>query len=161
MAAVESRARRRLNRWDMPDPVYWVWKKLTSVKVAIVLIAVTALMSFISVVIPQVPAQFTNSTVRIEEHVELQRGTWGPVTDVLAEFPWFYDAHGGIFNLFNQPYWFALVVILALSITTCTVSRFAPIWPMARYSSTVSAMLGNCVAISEPGPSPCACNSAA
>ena len=114
MAAVESRARRRLNRWDMPDPVYWVWKKLTSVKVAIVLIAVTALMSFISVVIPQVPAQFTNSTERIEEHVELQRGTWGPVTDVLAEFPWFYDAHGGIFNLFNQPYWFALVVILTM-----------------------------------------------
>ncbi len=132
MAAVESRARRRLNRRDMPDPVYWVWKKLTSVKTAIALIAMTALMSFISVVIPQVPAQFTNSAERIEEHVELQRGTWGPVTDVLAEFPWFYDAHGGVFNLFNQPYWFALVVILALSITTCTVSRFAPIWRTVR-----------------------------
>lgn len=132
MAAVDSRARRRLNRWDMPDPVYWVWKKLTSVKVAIALIAVTALMSFISVIIPQVPAQFTNSAERIAEHVELQRGTWGPVTDVLAEFPWFYDARGGIFNLFNQPYWFALVVILALSITTCTVSRFAPIWRTVR-----------------------------
>ena len=84
MAAVQSRARKSANRWDMPDPVYWVWKKLTSVKVAISLILLMALAAFISVVIPQVPPQFTDSSARIAKHVELQRGTWGFFTDVLA-----------------------------------------------------------------------------
>ena len=128
MAAVQSRARKSVNRGDMPDPVYWVWKKLTSVRVAIMMILIVAFMAFLSVLIPQVPPQFTGSIERIQEHVELQRGTWGPFTDVLANFPWFYDARGGIFNLYNQPYWYALVAVLALAVTTCTISRFPPIW---------------------------------
>ena len=132
MAAVQSGARKSANRWDMPDPIYWVWKKLTSVKVAVSLIALVAVAAFVSVVIPQVPPQFTNSSARIDEHVELQRGTWGFFTDILADFPWFYDAQGGIFNLFNQPYWFALVVVMALAVTTCTISRFPPIWRTVR-----------------------------
>ena len=48
MAAVQSRARKSVNRGDMPDPVYWVWKKLTSVRVAIVMILIVAFMAFLS-----------------------------------------------------------------------------------------------------------------
>lgn len=116
-------------RWwaELPDPLYFLWRKLTSVRAAIVLILFLVALALTAVIIPQVPPQFSDDAVQIQEHVDLQRGTWGPFTNILAEFPWFYDARGGIFNLFNQPYWYGLVAILALSITTCTVSRFPPI----------------------------------
>ena len=35
MAAIESRASRRPNRFNVPDPAYWIWKQMTSVKIAI------------------------------------------------------------------------------------------------------------------------------
>ena len=50
----------------------------------------------------------------------------------LAEFPWFYDANGGIFNLYQQPYWYALIALVAVAIAVCTVSRSAPIWRTVR-----------------------------
>ena len=132
MAAVESGPARRAGRIALPDPIYWIWRWLTSVRVAIGLIAVVALFSLAAVIIPQVPPQLIDSPTLVAQHVDNQRGTWGPLTDPLAEFPWFYDANGGIFNLFNQPYFFFLVAILALAITTCTISRFPPIWRTVR-----------------------------
>ena len=123
---------RRRRREDYPDPVYWVWRKLTSVRVALWLIATVALFALTGVIIPQVPPQLAGEQLAIDQFVDAQRGTWGPFTDPLAEFPWFYDANGGIFNLFNQPYWYALVALLALSITVCTISRFPPIYRFVR-----------------------------
>ena len=130
-AAEQSRAPRSF-RASLPDPAYWVWRRLTSVRWAIGLILVTALVSGAGVVIPQVPPQFADSPERVEEHVEAQRGTWGWFTDVLADFPWFYEANGGVFNLFNQPYWYALVGLVAVAISVCTVSRAPPIWRTVR-----------------------------
>ena len=128
MAAVgQSRAPRSF-RAALPDPAYWVWRKLTSVRWAIGLILVAALASGVGVVIPQVPPQFAGVPERVEEHVEAQRPTWGGFTDVLADFPWFYETNGGVFNLFNQPYWYALVGLVAVAISVCTVSRAPPIW---------------------------------
>ena len=132
MAALGSRAERRGGRVEFPDPVYWIWRRLTSVRFAIYLIFVTTLFALAGVIIPQVPPQLASDAVAVEQHVEAQRGTWGFFTDVLADFPWLYETNGGIFNLFNQPYWFALVAVLALAITTCTVSRFPPIWRTVR-----------------------------
>lgn len=126
-----SPARRR-RREDYPDPVYWVWRKLTSVRFALGLIGVVALFALTGVVIPQVPPQLAGERVAVDQFVDEQRGTWGPFTDPLAEFPWFYDANGGVFNLFSQPYWYAIVALLALAITVCTVSRFPPIYRFAR-----------------------------
>ena len=130
-AAEQSRAPRSF-RASLPDPAYWVWRRLTSVRWAIGLILVTALVSGAGVVIPQVPPQFADSPERVEEHVEAQRGTWGWFTDILADFPWFYEANGGVFNLFNQPYWYVLVGLVAVAISVCTVSRAPPIWRTVR-----------------------------
>lgn len=132
MATVESRAQRGFRRTDLPDPVYWLWRRLTSVRFALILISLVAFLALVAVIIPQVPPQLAGTRVGIDQHVDAQRDTWGPVTDVLAEFPWFYDAKGGVFNLFSQPYWYALVALLALAITVCTVSRFPPIWRTLR-----------------------------
>ena len=132
MAAVESGTARRTGRRDLPDPVYWIWRWLTSIRVAILMITIVVLFALTGVIIPQVPPQFVDTPALVAQHVDNQRGTWGAFTDPLAEFPWFYDANGGIFNLFNQPYWFLLVAVLALAITTCTVSRFPPIWRTVR-----------------------------
>ena len=130
-AAEQSRAPRSF-RGALPDPAYWVWRRLTSVRWAIGLILLAALVSGAGVVIPQVPPQFADSPERVQEHVEAQRGTWGWFTDALADFPWFYEANGGVFNLFNQPYWYALVGLVAVAISVCTVSRAPPIWRTVR-----------------------------
>ena len=131
MTAIERRGG-RWARGALPDPAYWIWRRLTSVRWAIGLILVTALVSGAGVVIPQVPPQFADSPERVEEHVEAQRGTWGWFTDALADFPWFYEANGGVFNLFNQPYWYVLVGLVAVAISVCTVSRAPPIWRTVR-----------------------------
>ena len=132
MATAHSQSRRRIGRVDLPDPLYPIWRWLTSVRIAILLIAVTALVTLIGVVIPQVPVQAQGNAAAVAQHINDQRGTWGFATDILADFPWFYNTNGGIFNLYNQPYWFLLIAVLAFSITTCTVSRFPPIWRTVR-----------------------------
>jgi hypothetical protein len=193
MAALQPGTARPAGRVALPDPLYPVWRWLTSVRAAIVLIAILTGFALAGVIIPQVPPQLLGSPEAVAQHIENQRPTFDHVpaatlllpllgfgvwlvirvaapraraalqprplrglpliglglllglvidglggvgglalTDVLTEFPWFYDTNGGIFNLFNQPYWFALAALLALSITTCTTSRFPPIWRTVR-----------------------------
>lgn len=132
MAAVHSRSRRPLGRVGLPHPAYWIWRRLTSVRWAAGLILVAALFSAAGVIIPQVPPQLADIPEQVEQHIEAQRGTFGFTTDALAEFPWFYDARGGVFNLYKQPYWYALVGLVALAIAVCTVSRAPPIWRTVR-----------------------------
>lgn len=132
MAAVHSRSRRPLGRVGLPHPAYWIWRRLTSVRWAAGLILVAALFSAAGVIIPQVPPQLADIPEQVEQHIEAQRGAFGFTTDALAEFPWFYDAKGGVFNLYKQPYWYALVALVALAIAVCTVSRAAPIWRTVR-----------------------------
>ncbi len=115
-----------------PDPAWWIWRRLTSVKWAIGLILAAALFSAVGVLIPQVPPQLADIPEQVEQHIEAQRPTWGGFTDVLAEFPWFYETNGGVFNLYKQPYWYAVVALVALAISVCTVSRAPPIWRTVR-----------------------------
>ena len=121
-----------MRRDTWPDPAWWIWRRLTSVKWAIGLILAAALFSAIGVIIPQVPPQLADIPAQVEEHIEAQRPTWGGFTDVLADFPWFYETNGGVFNLYKQPYWYAVVALVALAISVCTVSRAPPIWRTVR-----------------------------
>ena len=120
----------RRDAW--PDPAWWMWRRLTSVKWAIGLILAAAMFSAVGVIIPQVPPQLADIPEQVEIHIEEQRPTWGGFTDVLADFPWFYDTKGGVFNLYKQPYWYAVVALVALAISVCTVSRAPPIWRTVR-----------------------------
>ncbi|PZC43180.1 MAG: Cytochrome c biogenesis protein ResB/Cytochrome c biogenesis protein ResB [Chloroflexi bacterium] len=195
MAAVQPGSARRLGRVALPDPVYPIWRWLTTVRNAIQLIALLTLFALAGVIIPQVPPQLLDSPAAVAQHVDNQRPTFdhvpaatillpfaaflvwlafrrlapqrrrdsapsrpplGPVlvgaglllgltidalggvgglalTDPLADFPWVYDTNGGVFNLFNQPYLFVLIGVLAVAITTCTISRFPPIWRSVRW----------------------------
>ena len=121
-----------MRRDTWPDPAWWIWRRLTSVKWAIGLILAAALFSAVGVIIPQVPPQLADIPEQVEIHIEEQRPTWGDFTDVLAEFPWFYETNGGVFNLYKQPYWYAVVALVALAISVCTVSRAPPIWRTVR-----------------------------
>lgn len=195
MAAVSSASASRLSRTAVPDPLYPIWRWLTSVRNAIALILLVALFAFAGVIVPQVPPSLIDSPAAVAQHIDNQRPTFdhvpvGPLllplvalglwlivrlvaggreivpprglralplsllfvsaglalgfvgdaaglgdvalTDPLADFPWLYDTNGGVFNLFNQPYWFVVVAVLALAITTCTISRFPPIWRSVR-----------------------------
>ena len=109
-----------------------MWRRLTSVKWAIGLILAAALFSAVGVVIPQVPPQLADIPEQVDLHIEAQRPTWGGFTDVLADFPWFYETNGGVFNLYKQPYWYAVVALVAVAISVCTVSRAPPIWRTVR-----------------------------
>ena len=132
MSAISSGSRQPAGRVALPSVPYWIWRRLTSVRWAIGLILLAALFSAAGVIIPQVPPQLIGIPGQIEAHIDAQRGTWGWATDPLAEFPWFYDANGGIFNLYQQPYWYALIALVAVAIAVCTVSRAAPIWRTVR-----------------------------
>ena len=132
MAAVSSSPRRPAGRIGLPHPAYWIWRRLTSVRWAAALILVAALFSAAGVIIPQVPPQLADIPEQVQQHIDAQRGTFGGATDALAEFPWLYDAKGGVFNLYKQPYWYALVALVAVAIAVCTVSRAAPIWRTVR-----------------------------
>ena len=78
MTAVESGPVRRAGR-AVPDPIYPVWRWLTSVRNAIILITIVAVFSLVGVIIPQVPPQFVDTPALVAQHVENQRGTWGPL----------------------------------------------------------------------------------
>ncbi len=132
MAALRESPAPRSFRASLPHPAYWIWRRLTSVRWAIGLILAAALFSAVGVIIPQVPPSQIDIPGGIEAHVEAQRGAFGWTTDPLAEFPWFYDARGGVFNLYQQYYWYALVALVAAAISVCTVSRAAPIWRTVR-----------------------------
>ena len=132
MAAISSSPRRPAGRISLPHPAYWIWRRLTSVRWAAALILIAALFSAAGVIIPQVPPQLADIPEQVRQHIDAQRGTFGWATDALAEFPWFYDAKGGVFNLYKQPYWYALVALVAVAIAVCTVSRAAPIWRTVR-----------------------------
>ena len=121
-----------MRRDTWPDPAWWIWRRLTSVKWAIGLILAAALFSAVGVIVPQVPPQLADIPEQVEAHIEAQRPTLGGFTDVLAEFPWFYETNGGVFNLYKQPYWYAVVALVALAISVCTVSRAPPIWRTVR-----------------------------
>lgn len=121
-----------MRRDTWPDPAWWIWRRLTSVKWAIGLILAAALFSAVGVIIPQVPPQLADIPEQVEQHIDAQRPTWGGFTDVLADFPWFYETNGGVFNLYKQPYWYAVVALVALAISVCTVSRAPPIWRTVR-----------------------------
>lgn len=121
-----------MRRDTWPDPAWWIWRRLTSVKWAIGLILAAALFSAVGVIVPQVPPQLADIPEQVDEHIDAQRPTWGWFTDVLAEFPWFYETNGGVFNLYKQPYWYAVVALVALAISVCTVSRAPPIWRTVR-----------------------------
>ncbi len=102
------------------DLVQAVWRLLISVRFALFLIGFLALSGLLAVLLPQVPSAMRDNDAAVSAWLELQEGKFGPFTTPMDRV--------GLFEVFDSPWFKALLVLLVASVTVCTVSRFPPIW---------------------------------
>ena len=105
--------------WDL-DVLHSLWRVLTSVRFALLLIGLLAGASLLGVLIPQVPSQMRGNAVAVDAWVEFQRDKFGVLTDVI------YSA--GLFTVFQSLWFGALLGLLVASVCVCTMNRLPPVW---------------------------------
>lgn len=106
------------------DPLRAVFRLLTSIRFAILQLALVALAALLGVVFPQAPAAVRLNPVAFDDWTEGHRGRYGPFTDLMRQLD--------LFEVFRS-YWFnGLFTLLLVSVAVCTVNRFAPIWRSVR-----------------------------
>ena len=102
------------------DPLGAVWRFSTSVRVAILQIALIAVCTFIGTLVPQAAQAGLFDQVAYQNWLVFQRGKFGnfvPLMDLL-----------GLFNIFQTVYFRGLLAVLTLSIILCTINRIPGIW---------------------------------
>lgn len=106
------------------DPLRGLFRLLTSIRFAILQLALVALAALLGVIFPQAPAAVRLNPAAFDDWTEVQRGRYGPFTDVMRGLD--------LFEVFRS-YWFnGLFLLLLVSVAVCTVNRFAPIWRSVR-----------------------------
>jgi len=95
----------------------WLWRLVTSVKLALSLILVIAVVSLIGIVLDQVPGHPAGQVGGKEWWLEtVARPKYGVWTDVLDSL--------GLFQIFRSPWFLVPVAILAVSILACSMNRW-------------------------------------
>lgn len=102
------------------DPFRWLWRLFTSVRFALFLIGFLALISFVGIVVPQVPSQMAGNPVAEQAWVDFQREKFGIFTDPMHRL--------GLFNVFGSFLFAATLGVLVVSVCVCTANRLPPIW---------------------------------
>ncbi len=102
------------------DPLRWAWNLLTNVKFALLLVGLAGLAALLGVVIPQMPGPMRNNAAARSAWLELQRQDFGPFTGLMED--------AGVFEIFYTPWFNGLWVVIIVSVTVCSVSRFRPTW---------------------------------
>ena len=106
------------------SPSERLWRWLSSVRLALVLILLIAAASLFGALIIQVPGEVLNSPIRYSHWVDGLNARFGPFTGLLDFL--------GLFQVF-QVWWFnALVVLLMLNLAVCTINRFPAMWRTLR-----------------------------
>jgi len=101
------------------DPFRVVFRLLTSVRVALLLLGCVVLGALLGVVFPQAPDEVRASTQAYDAYIEFQRTRYGVFTDAMRRL--------GLFEVFHS-YWFnGLLVVLLLAVAVCTANRIPPI----------------------------------
>ncbi|HEY7295090.1 MAG TPA: cytochrome c biogenesis protein ResB [Dehalococcoidia bacterium] len=101
------------------DPFRIVFRLLTSVRVALLLIGMVALGALLGVIFPQAPDEVRASAQAYAAYTEFQRTRYGVFTDAMRRL--------GLFEVFHS-YWFnGLLFVLLLAVTICTANRIPPI----------------------------------
>ena len=118
VAAIRPRIPRRF------DPAWAIWRLLTSVRFAVVLIAGSAMACALGVLIPQAPAAVRADPGRLAGWLDLQHGKFGPLTTT------FYRL--GLFDIFGT-FWFrGSLAVLSLAVAVCAYNRFPATWRTIR-----------------------------
>lgn len=102
------------------DPARWLFRLLTSVRFALLLIGLLALAALVGVLLPQIPSQMRGDPAAEAAWVEFQEGKFGFLTGLMY--------HLGLFTLFRSTWFVSLLSLLVVSLCVCTMSRFAPVW---------------------------------
>lgn len=105
--------------WEPFDPFRIIYRLLTSVRVALLLLGAVAVAALLGVVFPQAPDEVRAVPASFDAYVEFQRGRYHIFAPLMRDL--------GLFSVFHS-YWFnGLVVVLLLAVTVCTANRIPPI----------------------------------
>jgi cytochrome c biogenesis protein len=105
--------------WAPFDPFRTIFKLLTSVRVALLLLAMVAIAALIGVIFPQAPDEIRAVPAAMDQYVQFQHGRYGVFTTPMRDL--------GFFNVFHT-FWFnGLVLVLLLAVAVCTANRIPPI----------------------------------
>jgi cytochrome c biogenesis protein len=116
--AEAARVARASRRGPANDALQPLWRLLTSVRIAVFFIGALALVGLLGVLIPQVPEAMRGNDAAVDAWVDSQRGTFGPLTDVMRR--------AGLFMVFQQQ-WFALALgLLVVNVGVCVFNRWSP-----------------------------------
>ncbi len=119
-AAPRGRASRYRRYWK--HPINSLWGLFSSVKTAIVLIALITIICIIGILVIQAPVEITSSRSDFALWVSQEMvGKYGPT--------WATIFHSlGFFTIFSTWYFKTLMVLLAINVTVCTLNRAPGIW---------------------------------
>lgn len=106
------------------NPFREIWRLLTNVKFALALVALLVLLSMIGVLIPQLPAEMRGNPAAESAWLEGQRQDFGEFTDPMNRLD--------MFSVFRSWWFNGVWLLLTVSMTVCTVSRFRPTWRNVR-----------------------------
>ncbi|HEY7348263.1 MAG TPA: cytochrome c biogenesis protein ResB [Ktedonobacterales bacterium] len=123
-AASKAAPPRHTNRYRRywKHPVNSLWGLFSSVKTAIVLIALIAVVCIIGIIVIQAPVEITSSPNDFALWVSQEMGgKYGPTwTSIFSSL--------GFFTIFSMWYFKALMVLLAINVAICTLNRAPGIW---------------------------------
>lgn len=103
------------------DPFDWLWRLLQSIPLALVLIGLTAAAGLLGAVFPQAPNVVKADPVLLARWVAFQRETkYGAWTGAINGL--------GLFDVFGQPWFKGLLILLVVNIVVCTAGRLPTIW---------------------------------
>jgi len=101
-------------------PLAWFVRLLSSIRLAMALICVIALVVLAGTIIDQAPAAVVADHAAYGRWLEDARGKYGSWTDLLDRFQ--------LFNLYRSFLFRSLLGLLAVSIVVCTARRWRPTW---------------------------------
>ena len=107
----------------IPSPGPLVWRTLTSVRGAILIVLVLASAALIGVVVPQVPPGILSDPPLLDAWLADRREIFGPLTRPMFE--------AGTFDLFHSWWFRGILVYLSVAITACTYHRLPALWKQA------------------------------
>ncbi len=117
--ATRPRAKPAPRSWGPFDPFHVIFKLLTSVRFALLLIAAVAVAALLGVIFPQAPDEVRAVPAAMDQYVEFQKGRYHVFAPLMRDL--------GLFSVFHS-YWFnGLVIVLLLAVAVCTANRIPPI----------------------------------
>ncbi len=123
-AATKAASARRANRFRRywKHPINSFWGLFSSVKAAIILIALIALVCLIGILVIQAPVEITSSPSDFQLWVSQEMvGKYGPTWTTIFNSL-------GFFTIFSTWYFKTLMVLLAINVAVCTLNRAPGIW---------------------------------